>query len=128
MQLSHQPYAEFNDTHFAGRLVEEEVLKLSREMVRKKRRMAGMGPERKRRPAWYCQYLEQKELEGGGIKIVSTRLPLPRRPESYPNNKWINWYEVEGQNDACRSKSRGEKTELFTDPFTSAMERGHTFC
>ena len=49
LQLSRKVYPEFNDTHFAEKLGEEEGVVLRRETVRKIRREAGIGPKRRRR-------------------------------------------------------------------------------
>jgi transposase len=64
LQLSRQHYQEFNDTHFAEKLKEQEGLELSRETVRKMRREAGIAPKRKRRPNKHRKRRERKAQEG----------------------------------------------------------------
>ena len=49
IELSEREYADFNDTHFAEMLQEQEGILISRESVRKIRRANGQGPKRKRR-------------------------------------------------------------------------------
>lgn len=64
LQLSQNPYGEFNDTHFTEMLTEREEIRLSRETVRKIRREAGIGPKRKRRPMRHRKRRERKAQEG----------------------------------------------------------------
>ncbi len=64
LQLSQQRYAEFNDPHFAEKLVEQEGLEVSRETVWKMRREAGIAPKRKRRVARHRKRRERKAQEG----------------------------------------------------------------
>ena len=47
LKLSQKVYGEFNDQHFTEKLADEEGIEVSREMVRKIRRGAGMGPKRR---------------------------------------------------------------------------------
>ena len=64
LPLSRQHDPEFNDTHFAEKLMEQEELKLSRETVRKIRRAAGIEPKRKRRSPKHRKRRERKAQEG----------------------------------------------------------------
>jgi transposase len=64
LQLSRQRYAEFNDTHFTEKLLEQEGLALCRETVRKMRREAGIEPKRKRRSPKHRKRRERKAQEG----------------------------------------------------------------
>jgi len=64
LQLSRKVYHEFNDTHFAEKLGEEEGVVLSRETVRKIRREAGIEPKRKRRSKRHRKRRERMAQEG----------------------------------------------------------------
>src|SRR5207249_828079 len=64
VRLSKEVYAGFNDSHFTEKLKEEERIELSRESVRKLRRVAGIGPKRKRRAKKHYKRRERKAQEG----------------------------------------------------------------
>lgn len=64
LSLAKGKYAQFNDTHLSEFLAQEEGIVLSREIVRRIRRGAGMGPKRRRRPARHRKRRERKAQEG----------------------------------------------------------------
>ena len=64
LQLSKQLYPDFNDTHFTEKLREEEGMVLSREMVRRIRREAGVEPKRRRRVKKHRKRRERMAQEG----------------------------------------------------------------
>jgi transposase len=65
--LSGGKYKEFNDTHFAEKLVEQEGIELSRETVRRLRRRAGMEPKRRRRAPQHRKRRERMAQEGAMV-------------------------------------------------------------
>lgn len=64
LALSTQPYALFNDTHFAEQLAAREQIPASRETVRKLRRAAGIAPKRPRRAKRHFKRRVRKLQEG----------------------------------------------------------------
>jgi len=64
IELSEGPYANFNDTHFTEKLNEQEGIRVSRETVRRLRRVCGMKPKRKRRPKKHHRRRPRKAQEG----------------------------------------------------------------
>jgi len=64
LQLSREIYSDFNDTHFTEKLREEEGVMFSREMVRRIRREAGVGPKRRRRAKKHRKRRERMAQEG----------------------------------------------------------------
>jgi len=64
LQLSRGVYPDFNDTHFAEKLKEEEGVVLSREAVRKIRREARIEPKRRRRGKRHRKRRERMAQEG----------------------------------------------------------------
>jgi transposase len=64
VRLSKEVYPDFNDTHFTEKLGEEEGVVLSREMVRRIRRGARMGPKRRRRAKRHRKRRERMAQEG----------------------------------------------------------------
>jgi transposase len=64
LALSAQPYALFNDTHFAEQLAAREQIPVSRETVRKLRRAAGIAPKRPRRAKRHFKRRTRKPQEG----------------------------------------------------------------
>lgn len=67
LELSKQFYEGFNDVHFTEKLLEEHRMELSREMVRKLRRRAGIGPKRRRRAPGHRKRRERKAQEGAMV-------------------------------------------------------------
>jgi len=64
IELSKDPYANFNDTHFTEKLNEQEGIRISRETVRRLRRTNGMKAKRKRRPKKHHRRRLRKAQEG----------------------------------------------------------------
>lgn len=64
IELSKDPYANFNDTHFTEKLNEQEGIRISRGTVRRLRRANGMKPKRKRRPKKHHRRRPRKAQEG----------------------------------------------------------------
>jgi len=64
LELSKERYFDFNDTHFAEMLGEQEGIALSRETVRRWRRAAGVAPKRKHKPPKHRKRRPRKEAEG----------------------------------------------------------------
>jgi transposase len=64
LALAKGKYGAFNDTHLSEFLAKEEGIVLSREMVRRLRRGAGMGPKRRRRAPRHRKRRERKAQEG----------------------------------------------------------------
>ena len=62
--LAKGKYAQFNDTHLSKFLAQEEGIVLSREMVRRIRRCAWMGPKRRRPAPRHRKRRERKAPEG----------------------------------------------------------------
>jgi transposase len=67
LDLSGGKYKEFNDTHFAEKLVAQEGIELSRETVRRLRRRAGMEPKRRRRAPQHHKRRERMAQEGAMV-------------------------------------------------------------
>ena len=67
LELSREVYREFNDTHFAEKLAEQEGMVLSRETVRRIRREAGIGPKRRRRAPRHRKRRERMAQEGAMV-------------------------------------------------------------
>ena len=64
LELSRERYFDFNDTHFAQLLGEQEGIAVSRETVRRWRRGAGVPPKRKHKPPKHRKRRPRKEAEG----------------------------------------------------------------
>ena len=64
IELSKDPYANFNDTHFTEKLNEQEGIRISRETVRRLRRTNGMKAKRKRRPKKHHRRRLREAQEG----------------------------------------------------------------
>jgi len=64
LALSAQPYARFNDSHFAEQLAACEQITVSRETVRQLRRAAGIAPKRPRRSKQHFKRRARKAQEG----------------------------------------------------------------
>jgi transposase len=64
IELSEDPYGNFNDTHFTEKLNEIEGICVSRETVRKHRRACGIKPKRRRRPKKHHKRRLRKAQEG----------------------------------------------------------------
>jgi transposase len=64
LELSKERYFDFNDTHFAEMLGEQEGIVLSRETVRAWRRGAGVPPKYKHKPPKHRKRRPRKEAEG----------------------------------------------------------------
>ena len=64
LTLSEERYAQFNDTHFTEMLVEREGISLSRETVRKIRRVDGIKPKCRRRTRKHHKRRPRKLSEG----------------------------------------------------------------
>lgn len=64
LALSEDRYVNFNDTHFTEKLNEVESICVSRETVRKLRRMGGFKPKRRRRPNRFYKRRARKAQEG----------------------------------------------------------------
>ena len=64
LQLVRKKYAQFNDSHFTEMLREQEKLVVSREMVRRTLREAGIAPKRKRRSRRHHRRRPRKPQEG----------------------------------------------------------------
>ena len=62
--LAKGTYAQFNDTHLSKFLAQEEGIVLSREMGRRIRRGAGMGPKRRRRAPRHRKRRDWRAQEG----------------------------------------------------------------
>ncbi len=67
LELSKQLYGEFNDMHFTEKLFEDQQIELSRETVRRLRRMAGIEPKRRRRAPGHRKRRERKAQEGAMV-------------------------------------------------------------
>ena len=67
LELSREKYKEFNDTHFAEKLVEQEGIEVSRETVRRLRGRAGMEPKRRRRTPQHRKRRERMAQEGAMV-------------------------------------------------------------
>ena len=64
LELSKERYFDFNDSHFAELLGEQEGIAISRETVRRWRRAAGVPPKRKHQPPKHRKRRPRKEAEG----------------------------------------------------------------
>jgi len=64
LELSKERYFDFNDSHFAELLEEQEGIALSRETVRTWRRGAGVPPKRKHKPPKHRKRRPRREAEG----------------------------------------------------------------
>jgi hypothetical protein len=64
VELSREPYAGFNDTHFTEMLGDREKIEISRETVRTIRREEGIAPKRKRRAPRHHKRRPRKAAEG----------------------------------------------------------------
>jgi len=64
LELSKERYFDFNDSHFAELLEEQEGIALSRETVRTWRRAAGVEPKRRHHPPKHRKRRPRKEAEG----------------------------------------------------------------
>ncbi len=64
LALSKQRYFDFNDTHFAEILGEQEEMVVSRETVRRWRRAAGIPPKRKHKPPKHRKRRSRKQAQG----------------------------------------------------------------
>jgi len=64
LALSKERYFDFNDSHFAEMLGEQEGIALSRETVRRWRRAAGAPPKRKHKPPKHRKRRPRKQAEG----------------------------------------------------------------
>jgi transposase len=64
LALSAERYFDFNDSHFAQMLGEQEGIALCRETVRRWRRGAGVPPKRKHHPPKHRKRRPRKEAEG----------------------------------------------------------------
>jgi len=64
LALSRDRYFDFNDTHFAQMLEQQEGIALSRETVRAWRRAAGVPPKRKHKPPKHRRRRPRREAEG----------------------------------------------------------------
>ena len=64
LELSGERYFDFNDSHFCQQLAQNEGITLSRELVRRWRREAGIAPQRKRRPPRHRKRRPRKAAEG----------------------------------------------------------------
>ena len=64
LELSKERYFDFNDTHFAQMLGEQEGIALCRETVRRWRRGAGVAPKRKHKPPKHRKRRPRREAEG----------------------------------------------------------------
>jgi transposase len=67
LELSRENYKEFNDTHFAEKLAEQEGIRLSRETVRRLRRRAGIEPKRRRRAPQHRKRRERMAQQGAMV-------------------------------------------------------------
>ena len=63
LELSHEQYCDFNDSHFTEELVKAGIV-ISRESVRAIRRESGITPKRKRRPRKHHRRRSRKSCEG----------------------------------------------------------------
>jgi len=63
-KLSREQYAGFNDVHFTEMLAEREGIVVSRDVVRRIRRAAGIAPKQRRRPRKCFGRRERKALPG----------------------------------------------------------------
>jgi transposase len=64
LELSAERYRDFNDSHFCEQLAEKEGLVVSRELVRRWRREAGIKPKQRRRPPRHRKRRPRREAEG----------------------------------------------------------------
>jgi len=64
LELSRERYFDFNDSHFAEMLEQQEGIALCRETVRRWRRGAGVPPKRKHHPPKHRKRRPRKEAEG----------------------------------------------------------------
>lgn len=64
VQLSRSVYENFNDCHFQEMLAEREGIRVSRVLVRRLRRQAGIGPKRRRRPRRHHKRRPRKPCRG----------------------------------------------------------------
>jgi transposase len=64
IELSETTYTSFNDTHFTEKLNEVEGITVSRDTVRRLRRLNGIKPKRRRRAKKHYQRRPRKEREG----------------------------------------------------------------
>jgi transposase len=69
LELARGPYHDYNDTHFAEKLVEQHGILVSRSTVRRLRRSIGQGSPRKRRPPRHRSRRERYPLPGMLLQI-----------------------------------------------------------